>query len=130
MKKLLLLFAVLCLYVMPVHAQEVCDKSVAISIASGQTAELVALVSGDSIYVCGFILTADTIATTATFETGTGTTCNTGTTNLTGAMRLCDECQITMGSGRGILFRGLRSNALCLTTATGAVTGILLYAQY
>lgn len=127
MKKLLLLLIILFTLSLSAQAQTICDKSVVINVASGTTGQLVAITTGSTVYVCGFVISGDTLATTAQFVTGTGTTCGTGTVNLTGAMRLCDECAIAIGSGVGIVFQGNFNGAVCLTTATGVVTGILTF---
>lgn len=112
-----------------VHAQtnNFCDKSVAISVASGTSTVLVTSVPGSTTYVCGFVVSGDTIATTAQFKVGTGTTCGTGTVNLTGALRLADEGNIVFGDGSNVVMPGVYNTDLCITTATGAVAGILSY---
>lgn len=112
-----------------VHAQTTnsCDKSVAISVASGTTTVLVTSVPGSTTQVCGFVVSGDTLATTAQFKVGTGTTCGTGTVNLTGAMRLVAQGNIVYGDGSNIVMPGVYNTDLCITTATGAVTGILSY---
>lgn len=107
-----------------------CPNTAVINVAAAATTQLVALSGSTVIRVCSFAITGDTAATTATFVYGTGTNCGTGTTSITGAMRMVDEGNIVMSSGNGSLFRGLAANALCLTAATGAVTGFVTYAQY
>lgn len=130
MKRLLLVLAFL-FFAVPAIAQSTitCDKTAVISTSAGASGEIVALQTDATIYVCGFVLTADTLATTAVLSTGTGTTCLTGTVNLTGAMRFPDEGQIVFGNGSAVIMRGLLGRAFCITTVTGAVTGVLLYAQ-
>lgn len=108
-----------------------CDSSASISVASGTTAELVALQASQVIRVCAFVISGDTLATTAQFKYGTGASCGTGTTNITGAMRMPDEGSISIAGAPGMsLFRTASANALCITTATGAVTGFVTYDQY
>lgn len=111
---------------LPVTSQ--CASSAIISVSSGTTAEIVALTTGQIIKVCSIVLTADTIATTAKFVYGTGANCAGGPADITGAMRLQDEGNISI-SAPAPLFRTLVSNALCLTTATGAVTGFITYTK-
>ena len=105
-----------------------CDKSVVISQAAAASAVLVASRPGFTTRVCGFIISGDTLATTAVFSTGTGTTCGTGTVNLTGAMRMPDEGSIVY-SATDFYPMVAFGNDLCLTAATGAITGILNYQQ-
>jgi len=107
-----------------------CPNSAIVNVAAAATTQIVALASSQIIRVCSFVISGDTLATTATFVYGTGANCGTGTTSLTGAMRLADEGNISATGANGSLFRTIASNALCLTAATGAVTGFVTYAQY
>ena len=107
-----------------------CPSSAVINVSAAATTQLVALQSSQIIRVCSFVISGDTAATTATFVYGTGANCGTGTTSITGAMRMVDEGNISATGMNGSLFRTIASNALCLTAATGAVTGFVTYAQY
>lgn len=107
-----------------------CPSSAVINVSAGSTTQLVALASSQIIRVCSFVISGDTLATTATFVYGTGANCGSGTTSITGAMQLPDEGSIALSGMNGSLFRTIASNALCLTAATGAVTGFVTYAQY
>lgn len=109
--------------------KDMCDSSAAISVAAAATQEIVALTASQSIYVCSFVITGDTLATTGQFKYGTGVTCGTGTVNLTGAMRMPDEGGIFV-SNTGYLFKTIASNALCITAATGAITGFIEYIKF
>lgn len=110
--------------------QFTCPSSAVINVSAAATTQIVALASSQIIRVCSFVISGDTAATTATFVYGTGSNCGTGTTSITGAMRLPDEGSIALSGMNGSLFRTIASNALCLTAATGAVTGFVTYAQY
>lgn len=107
-----------------------CPSSAVINVSAGSTTQLVALASSQIIRVCSFVISGDTLATTATFVYGTGSNCATGQAALTGAMRMPDEGSISATGMNGSLFRTIASNALCLTAVTGAVTGFVTYAQY
>ena len=107
-----------------------CPLSAPISVASAATTEIVALSASTIVRVCGFVISGDTLATVATFVDGTGTNCGTSPSNMTGAMRLVDEGNISFSPSSGSAFRGRAGRAICLTAATGAVTGLLTYAQY
>lgn len=111
---------------LPVTSQ--CQSSAVVNVAAAATTQIVALTSGQTIKVCSFVLSGDTAATLATFVYGTGTNCGTGTTSLTGAMRIADEGNIS-ASNLAPLFQAPVSNALCLTAATGAVTGFITYTK-
>lgn len=107
-----------------------CPSSAVINVSAAATTELVALTASQVIRVCSFVISGDTAATTATFVYGTGANCGSGTTSLTGAMRMPDEGSISATGMNGSLFRTASANALCLTAATGAVTGFVTYAKY
>lgn len=98
-----------------------CNQSVAISVAAAAVQTIIGGRNGDIVRVCAFVITADTIATTAQFKSGS--------TNLTGAMRLCDECNISIGNGTGVLFESPIDGNLTITAATGAVTGLVRFGR-
>lgn len=102
--------------------QGLCDQTVAISVAAAATQTIVAARTGDAVRVCGFVITGDTLATTAVFSSGS--------TALTGIMRICDECAISSGNGEAILFEGPASGNLTIAAATGAVTGFVRLGQH
>lgn len=110
-------------WMQPAKAQIVgfCDQSVVVSVASGMVQTLASAVGGSTVYVCAYDLSADTIATTGQFKSGS--------TNLTGAMRFCDECVHTFGNGASVLFQTPSGGNLTLTTATGAITGVVTFGQ-
>jgi hypothetical protein len=114
-------------------------KSVPVNIVTATTTQLIPLVAGQAIYVCGASLTiapSGTSADSATFEYGTGASCGTGTTALTGAFGAGDLTTTT-----GLLPINLPSegtdltapsgNALCLLSAgtTVNIQGVLTYVQ-
>lgn len=91
--------------------------------------EIVALTTGQRIYVTGLLLTP--VATSVvTFTTGTGTNCGTGTSNLTGAMTFAAGQELNWGSGNGALLVTPISQALCITIATAVAPGALAYAKF
>ncbi len=107
-----------------------CDSSAVVNVAAGATTELVSLTAARSVRVCSFVLSADTAASTATFVQGTGANCGTGTAGLTGAMAMGAASNITVGNGVGELFKTTAANALCLTAATGTITGVVTFAKF
>jgi hypothetical protein len=104
--------------------------SVAISISTATTTQLVALSSGKAIYVTAW----DVIAAgtgNIQLEYGTGSNCGTGTTALTGNYNLTAQAGISKGSGFGAILFIPASNALCaVTSAAVGMAGSLSYAQY
>ncbi len=108
--------------------QFTCPNSVAVSVAPGTT-QLVALQSSQIVRVCSFML-SESLAGTAKFVYGTGASCGTGTTDITAAMVMATNGSLQLSAGSGSLFRTIASNALCLTSVTGTVTGFITYAQY
>lgn len=106
-----------------------CTNSAAVSVTSGTTVQIVALTAGKQIRVCSFGLSIS-LAGTAQFEYGTGTTCGTGTTILTGAMNMTAGVPFTMNMAEGQLFASASGNALCIVAATGNVNGFISYAVF
>lgn len=101
-------------------------SSVAISITSATTTQLIALSAGQHIYVCGVALSS--VGGTSTFEYGTGSSCGTGTTSLTGPFPASSTVIL---SGAETKFTAPVGNALCLVsgTSTSATGGVLTYVQ-
>lgn len=107
-----------------------CDSSVVISVSTAVTTQLVALTSGQTIYVCSFsFMSAGT--TNVTFEYGTGTLCSTGLTTLTGAYNTTAQTGVSQGSGLGTIFRTAASNALCIVNSAAVqVSGIVSFTKF
>lgn len=106
------------------------NKSASIAVTSATTTQLVALLSGKSIYVTSFALVS-TAANTAKFVYGTGSNCGTGTTDLTGAFGMSTFTVIPHGNGLGSVLYVPPSNALCVvTTTTGTINGLVSYTQF
>lgn len=122
-------FLVLCLlaatvvyWPRPAQAQvSFCDRTIPISVAAAATQTIITGMNGATVRVCGFVLTADTLATTAEIKSGT--------TTLTNAMRLCDECNIPSGDGSALIMEGVSGGNLTITAATGTVTGFIRLGQ-
>lgn len=114
-------------------------SSVAVSIASATTTQVVALSGSKIVYVCMWTLTINSSATTASsvvFEYGTGASCGTGTTTLTGAMGTENAAAgagmlLVNGPFSGSAFQTPAGNALCLLTAgtTVALHGQITFVQ-
>jgi hypothetical protein len=110
----------------PCQNPGVAKSSVAVSITTATTTQLVALSTGKVVYACGFSATVGASSTIA-FEYGTGSTCGTGTTALTGVYTPATGGLVTF-SAEGAHFQTPASNALCaLTTGTGGIYGVLTY---
>ncbi len=107
-----------------------CDSSVVINVSTAVTTQLVALTSGQTIYVCSFsFMSAGT--TNVTFEYGTGTLCATGLTTLTGAYNLTAQTGVSQGSGLGTVFRTAAGNALCIVNSAAVqVSGVVSYTKF
>ncbi len=101
-----------------------------VTIAQTASAQLVALVTGQTIYVCQATFTLTGTSPTAKFQYGTGTTCATGPTDLTGAMAPTAGSFLSLGWG-GTIFKSAASNALCIVLAgtTPSAQGVLTFVQ-
>jgi hypothetical protein len=104
--------------------------SVAISsTALNGNAELVALTSNQTIYLCGFSWMVSATANVRLVY-GTGTACATGETAITGAYPMVANQGIAVGSAGAIVAKGAVSNAVCIETSAAAdVRGLLTYAK-
>ncbi len=81
---------------------------------------------GKQIVITTLMLTP--VATSVvTFSYGTGTNCGTGTGTLTGAMTFAAGQEFTVGSGTGPVIIVPPGNDLCVTIATAAAPGSLVY---
>ena len=107
-----------------------CDSSVVYDAATSGSTQLVALSSGKTIYVCGFVLfSAGT--TNVKLNYGTGTACGTGTTALTPAFQFTAQTGAAYGSSEGYVAKTAASNALCInSSAAVAVQALVTYAQF
>lgn len=107
-----------------------CDNSVVYDASTSGSTQLVALVSGKTIYVCGFVIFSAGTANVKLLY-GTGTACATGSTNLTPAFQLTAQTGASYGNGEGIVVKTAASNALCInSSAAVAVQGLVTYAQF
>lgn len=106
------------------------SASAAISVSTATTTQLVALSSGQLIYVTSFDVIAGGTGN-ITFVYGTGTNCGTGTTSLTGAYNLTAQAGIAKGSGIGPVLVVPSGNALCVTTSAAVqMSGSVSYTQF
>lgn len=62
-----------------------------------------------------------------TYTYGTGTNCGTGTASLTGAMTFAAGQEVNLGNGVGPVIIVPPGNDLCVTIATAAAPGHLIY---
>jgi hypothetical protein len=106
-------------------------SSVPISLTA--TGQLVTLLTGHSIYVCGYSFTiAGSATATAQLEYGTGAACAAGTTSLSGTyLGNTNGNVIDSGGGGYAVAKTAVSNALCLALAgaTPSAQGILTFVQ-
>lgn len=115
-------------------------NSVAISVSSATTTQLVALTAGHGIFVCGFTMTiagSATTAATAQLEYAPNASCASSTTALTGTFGSNDAAvsttptQVSYGNGGATVLFVPPGNALCIVTAGNAVltSGAVTYVQ-
>lgn len=106
------------------------QASVPIVISTSTTTQLVALASGQSIYVTSWdVISAG--SGTVQLVYGTGTNCATAQGNVTGVYTLAANVGLAKGTGVGAVLVVPQGTALCATTV-GAVVygGSLSYARF
>ena len=107
-----------------------CDSSALLVVSTATTAQMIALASGKSIYVCALAINGGG-ATTAKLVYGTGTNCGTGQTNLTPAFTLALASTVSLGSGVGYLTKTSSGNALCVTNSAAVAANVFVaYTQF
>lgn len=106
------------------------QASVALTMNTATTTQIVAAVAGQRIYVVQWnIVAAGT--TTVTWVTGTGANCATNQTSLTGGYQLTAQTGAVVGTGNGAVLVVPLGQALCLTNSAGvAIPGSLAYAIF
>jgi hypothetical protein len=115
-----------------------CDKSVVFNSTTAATTQLVALSGTQVIYVCGYSLMIQGVATTPAsikFVQGTGSNCATSPTDLTGTLTgstvAGSPLEMSVGGGLGSIFRTTAGQALCMTTVTTTLkAGTVFYTQF
>lgn len=107
-----------------------CNSSVAISAASSGNNQLVALTSGETVYICGYeLVAAGTVD--VQFITGTGTACATNEFDETGAMPLVANSGLVSRSPFWTGMAGLAGDAFCIElSASVQVSGVLYYTKF
>lgn len=106
------------------------NASVAISMNTATTTELVAVSGSTKVYVTAWDVIA---AGTGNFKLvyGTGTNCGTGTTDLTGNYNLTAQTGISKGSGIAPVIVAPAGKAVCGTTSAAVqMSGSLTYQQF
>jgi len=105
-----------------------CNKTAVFS-GGPSTASLIAGVTGRTINICGFIVTA-TAASTVSFAHGGGATCGTNTIQITLAHNLLAGGVLSYTSGSA-WYSTTAGNSLCITSGgTGPVQVTLMYSSF
>ena len=113
-----------------------CEQTATVDVAAAATTQIVALLGGQRIYVCGWHVNVIGAAgpPTIKFVHGTGTACATGIADLTpvhsGSTTAGDIVQWTFGGPDGAVIRTSVGSALCVTsTSTSPQRGIVLFTR-
>jgi hypothetical protein len=108
-----------------------CDSTAVYDASTSGSTQLVALTSGQTIYVCGYAITTGGTATNVKLVYGTGTNCATSPSNMTAAYQLSANSGIV---DRGDFYTGLKTaaaNALCVNaSAANAVQATVYYTKF
>lgn len=121
----------------PCQSPSIAKSSVAISITSATTTQLVPPSGSTIVYVCGYQvdMSATLIADTIKFTTGTGATCGGSTVDKTGAMTsgvLTTGATTITAGWDATLFTTAPSSGVCAITTVGtgpSISGIMTFIQ-
>jgi hypothetical protein len=107
---------------------QACTGSTQQTVTAGNTIQVLALVVGATIRLCGWTMSMSATGT-AQIVTGTGVNCGTGTLTQP-AFTLATGIPWSVGGGVGVVLVLPTSFALCVAATTGNVSVIAYYAQY
>lgn len=107
----------------------VCSSSVATTVTAGNTTQLVALVAGQTIRICGYQMGIATTGT-GTLVYGTGANCVTGQNSLTPTFDITKGNVVSYSAGNSFFTSAPVANAVCAAAVTGNLEVILNYAIY
>jgi hypothetical protein len=104
-------------------------KSVAVNISTATTTSIVAPVTNQKVYICGYELVAGG-ADNVTLEYGTGATCGTGTTAMSGVIPLAAQAAIRSPYANALGPTPVSQRFCILTSGAVALAGYVSYAQF
>lgn len=114
----------------PVGPPILCTNRVVYDTNTNGSTELVAAVTGRTIYVCGYNLWAGGTAA-VDLRYGTGTACATNPVKLTPAYALTTQTGISDSSAQNRGLIAAVSNALCINASAGvAIQAVVYYSQF
>lgn len=109
--------------------QVLCNKIAVLAAGPTTSTQLVAAVSGQSVFVCGWHVTNTGAAGNFILTNGTGSNCGTGTatlipaTNVTNTAPSADHISIAA-------WQVPQSNALCITPSVATISAVIYYSQF
>src|SRR6266550_4011548 len=110
-------------------AQILCNKIATLAVGPTSSTQMVAAVTGQSIFICGWHVTNTGAAGTFTFTNGTGSNCGTGTatiippTNVTSSAPSADHISLAT-------IQVPQSNAFCVTPSAATISVVIYYSQF
>ena len=108
--------------------QIICNKIASFSGVSVST-QLVALISGQSVFICGWHVTNTAAAGTFQFTYGTGAACITGPNNITPALNVTSSAPSADHIDYATVSTAM-GNALCVTPSVTTISGLVFYSQF
>lgn len=109
-----------------------CDRTASLSLSNTGLTQVVAAVTGQTIYVCGAIYGSNgTTPFALNWADGTGTNCNTASSEITGAIAFAASGGLVNAMSPIPTFETRPGNALCARLSNGApVGGHVRYTQF
>lgn len=106
-----------------------CTLTASVSVSAAATTEIIPLTASQRIRICSGLLSISLTGTAAIVQ-GTGTNCGSTQTALSGTIPLTTAAPVPFNGGNSPILIGTSANAVCITAATGNVTGWFTYAKF
>lgn len=109
--------------------QVICNKTAQLNAGPTTRTEMVPLVAGQTIFICGWHVTNSAAAGTFSFSSGTGTACATGAALLLPVSNVTNTAPSADHISIATMVTPL-SSAFCITPSVATISAIVYYSQF
>lgn len=107
----------------------ICNKVATMAVGPNSITQIVAAVSGQTIFVCGWEVTNTGATGTFSFQSGTGSNCGTGTATLIPALNITNTAPSVDRQQNATIQLPL-SAALCITPSVATIAAVVWFTQF